>query len=266
MYSDRAILDLVGLIYDAAGDAERWPVALEELRRVFKSSASTLYAYDLQRVNGALAVTIGFDPGYMRAYDAYYATGNVYMIRGAHLLIPGMVCRSEMLCPDEEAIKSEFYNDWIVPQRLGYSINAVLLKTGSVTSIVGLIRARGVKSFSEEDLQLLRLLMPHLQRAVQLHQRITRLEIEKQGASDALNRWSLGIILLDGQGQLLLMNRSAEAILNKRDGLSIDHGQLRTGQPNKTAVLRNLIHGAIQISLKLDRAPGGALTLTRPSG
>src|SRR2546426_12366150 len=140
----------------------------------------------------------------------------------ASLLIPGASCRSETLCPDEEAIKSEFYNDWIVPQRLGYSMNAILLKTGSVASLVGLIRSRGTTPFSEEDLQLLRLLMPHLQRAVQLHQRITSLELQKHAASDALNGWSLGVILLDAQGRILLVNRSAEAILNERDGLSVD--------------------------------------------
>src|SRR5207249_3571354 len=78
--------------------------------------------------------------------------------------------------------------------------------------------------------------------------------------------WWLGVILLDCEGRILLVNRGAEAILNERDGLSIDRGELWTAQANKTAVLRNLIHGAIRTSLGRDRDPGGALTLTRPTG
>jgi hypothetical protein len=39
--------------------------------------------------------------------------------------------------------------------------------------MLGLIREAGTKPYTERDVEFVRLLMPHLQRAVQLHSRIT---------------------------------------------------------------------------------------------
>jgi DNA-binding CsgD family transcriptional regulator/PAS domain-containing protein len=260
------MLDLVGRVYDAAGDPTRWPAFLDRLASVFKSTGSTFYAYDFARANGTIAATFGFDAAYLRSYYAYYAPKNVYMIRGEKLLVPGTVCRSEALCPDQEAVRTEFYNDWIAPQRQRYGVNAVLARKGSLVSLLGLVRAPKVPMFADYDLVFLRTLLPHLQRAVQLHQKITRLETENQAASDALNRWPTGVILFDDTGQILLMNRAAESILNQHDGLTSNKGKLETGTAHKTALLHHLIRCATQTAAGLDRDPGGALLLSRPSG
>jgi len=50
------------------------------------------------------------------------------MIRGGHLLRPGLVTPSQRLCPDEEANKSAFYNDWITPQDQRYGLLGVLFQ------------------------------------------------------------------------------------------------------------------------------------------
>ena len=96
-----------------------------------------------------------------------------------------------------------------------------------------------------------------------LHQRITRLESQSEAATNALNRWSMGVILLDNKGRVLLMNRAAEAILNQKDGLVFDRDGLRAARPSETAALRQLIHGAMHLGD--DSQPGGAIALSRPS-
>jgi len=68
-----------------------------------------------------------------------------------------------------------------------------------------------------------------------LHQRIARLEAESQAGADVLDRWALGVVLLDSRGRVVLMNRSAEEILKQNDGLSLDAGGLSAAQANKTA-------------------------------
>jgi hypothetical protein len=51
MYSERTVLDFVGLIYDAAGDERLWPVFLGHLSDVLKSPV----------VNVAMDFTTGFN-------------------------------------------------------------------------------------------------------------------------------------------------------------------------------------------------------------
>src|ERR1041385_2330839 len=115
--------------------------------------------------------------------------------------------------------------------------------------------------FSQEDIRVVASLKPHLQRAVRLQLRIAVLEAQQQATSDALNRWFLGVILLNSKGGVLMMNRAAELILNQRDGLVFDSNGLRATRSSETVALQKLINGTIHLSKR--GSPGGALALSR---
>jgi len=216
MSTERTALDLIGSIYDAAGDPSLWPAFLLRLGDNLKSRAATIYIEDLQHHRGQVAARVGFDDEFMVAYGRYYRPKNIYLIRGERLLWPGNVCLSEALCPDAEARRTEFYNDFVAPQRLtSNGLNGVILKKQTTLSMLGLIRASGSKPYTKRDVEFVHLLIPHLQRAVQLHTRITDLQIQQQASSEALNSWALGVIILNAQGHVLLVNRAAESILTK---------------------------------------------------
>ena len=249
MYSQKVVLNLVSLIYDAAGDATRWPRFLEGLAQTLKASSATLFLQDLSNHKANTGATVGFDPAFNRSYEEYYGAKNIYLIRGRSQLWQGNVCLSGQLCPDQEVVRSEFYNEWIVPQGHGHGdhgILGVILKEKALTSMVGLIRERSTRRFSADDVSVLSVLVPHLQRSVQLHQRIITLESQKNAAIDALNQWSLGVILLDAQGTPLLLNHSADRILKEQDGLTLNRNCLDAATSADTSALRAAIHEAIQ--------------------
>ena len=268
MHSEVAISELIGLIYDAAGDAARWPAFLEKFGQVVNAPANNIFVQDLHSHGFNLAADDGMDASYQRAYADYYKAKNVYLIRGNHLLRTGKIYPSQILCPDTVALRSEFYNDWIAPQKQRHGMLGVIYRRRSLASMIGAIRLRGASPFGEEEVSLLEILMPHLQRAVTLRRRIADLEKQKTAATDALDRWSLGVILLDAQGRVLLMNCRAEEIVRQRDGLTVEPEGLRAGLADQTAMLRRLIRGAIQ-TICGNRAgihtPGGALAISRPS-
>ncbi len=265
MVAETTVLKLVELIYDAAGDPSRWPVFLESLGCVVRTAPSALWYKDLMSREERVLGYVGADPAFARSYTEYYHTRNIYIIRGKNRMRPGTVCTDELLCPREEAIRSEFWNDWIVPQGLGDALFGVLL-SDRIMGIMCLDHGIHDKPFSRQDQQLAQQLMPHLQRAIQLHLRISTLESQQRAAVDALNRWSLGVILVNSKGLVLLMNRSAETLLNQKDGLLLDRRGLRTSRSIENTILRGLIQGAIQVSLGGNGgSPGGAISLSRPS-
>jgi hypothetical protein len=100
MHSERVILELVELIYNAAADQQRWPVFLERLGQVLGTAQGTVYMEDLLNHQGNAVAVVGYDPAFARSYNEYYAAKNVYVIRGERLLWPGNICLSQMLCPD----------------------------------------------------------------------------------------------------------------------------------------------------------------------
>jgi DNA-binding CsgD family transcriptional regulator/PAS domain-containing protein len=263
--SEEQALALIGLIYDAAGNSSLWPRFLREFGKALRAPATNIFAQDLDNHAFNVAAQVGIDPSYDDAYDRYYHTKNIYLIRGQHLLRSGNVVPSQSLCSDAEALRSEFYNEWIVPQKQSYGLIGVISRNRSLTSMAGAIRFRGMPPFGEEELALVRLLIPHLQRAVQLHRRIADIEARHRGASDALDRWQLGMVLVDACGRIVFMNRSASEIVRARDGLASEADGLHAALTHETVALRGLIQGAMQTSAGLGLQSGGAITLSRPS-
>jgi DNA-binding CsgD family transcriptional regulator len=141
----------------------------------------------------------------------------------------------------------------------------VIYRKRSIASMIGAIRHRSARPFGEEEVSLVKILMPHLQRAVTLHRRITDLERQKNAVAQAFDHWSLGVILLDAKGRVLLMNRKAEEIANQRDGLTSHADGVRAAQNGESSALRVLIQDAISTRLGHGGRAGGAIALTRPS-
>src|SRR5207244_3896997 len=69
---------------------------------------------------------------------------------------------------------------------------------------------------------------------------------------------------LDANGKILLMNRTAESILAKNDGLRVDRGALSALRSTDMGMMRRMIQDAIRTK-DGGAPPGGALSLPRPS-
>jgi hypothetical protein len=108
MHSEHTALDLIGNIYDAVNDERLWPVFLERLARSVRGAATQFFIQDLRHPGGAASATFGTDPAFNRSYADYYGKINIFLIRGRPLLKTGIVCFSDELCPDKDAIRSEF--------------------------------------------------------------------------------------------------------------------------------------------------------------
>lgn len=271
VFSERIGLNLVGLIYEAAGDPGLWSELLTELSTLLKAPTFNFAVQEFPpsrgRYNFELG-SVGLDPCYFRSYKAYYGAKNPVLTQGGRLMEEGHVYRNAELCPDEEFVRTEFYNDWITPQRMSHALFGIVLKGKGYTAFTNVVRYLGAPPFSEDEIDLLRVLNPHLKQAVELHLRIRNLESREEAATEALDRWNLGVILLDCNGTLVFMNRSAEAILKRQDGLQFHGNGLRAGTLSETSILQKLITGATGITCQptLTLHPGGALALSRPSG
>jgi DNA-binding CsgD family transcriptional regulator len=266
MYSERKTQELIPIIYDAVEDRSLWPIVLNRIAALLRSEVGTLYAQDLQSQAGRVAAVVGIDSVHQRAYEQYYAAKNIFFICGKHSLISGAVCTADMMCPDRSIVlKSEFYNDFMVPLGMYEGMNGVIFKDQDWTSMIGVIRLKNRAQFREADVRSLKALMPHLQRAFHLQRRLSRLEAQQAATEAALDQWSMGVILLDQNRRVLLMNRSAEAILRQSDGLTFRHGELRAAFANETTALQKSILGATRLYSGLVVSPSGAIKITRPS-
>jgi DNA-binding CsgD family transcriptional regulator len=83
----------------------------------------------------------------------------------------------------------------------------------------------------------------------------------KDAAVEALNLLSVGVVLIQGDGQVLSANRVAQRILERGDGLSCGGGRLQAFYSHEQAALTRTIAAAVA-----DLPAGSVLTFARPSG
>lgn len=102
-----------------------------------------------------------------------------------------------------------------------------------------------------------RALEQHCRRLATQH-RIVRLEAHRETLAHLMDRLPMGVILLGGDGTVLMTNRAAEQILGEADGLGVKAGRLQGGNE-----LRGLLSQATRITE--GTRVGRAITLERPS-
>jgi DNA-binding CsgD family transcriptional regulator len=118
--------------------------------------------------------------------------------------------------------------------------------TGSANLSIN--RSDRAPEFTLHDVRLMRLLVPHLQRALALHRRFHHINARRSAAVSVIDRLSYGVILVDARLRPVVVNAAANQILSERDGLILDRGALRGSQPSETAELRRLVSAAAAVT------------------
>ncbi|MGH9427410.1 MAG: helix-turn-helix transcriptional regulator [Terriglobia bacterium] len=264
MYNQQVILELVGRIYDAALDPGCWATFLTRLADVTQGTSAVIYM-DVSFKASNVAAAIRLDPHYLSLYEQHYVKVNVLTPRSLKLISEGGVAMRQTVCSDEEMLKTEYYNDFLRPLDVFHSMNGLILNREPAPSHIDVFRPRTAEAFDDEDLDLLKTLMPHLQRALSVHQRIATLEGHQKAAEEAIDQLPMGVILQDGRGKIISMNRAAQAILGQKDGLNVNGHGLQATSRQEDQQLRTMILEACQASLGVGFGSGGAMPISRPS-
>jgi DNA-binding CsgD family transcriptional regulator/PAS domain-containing protein len=264
--SSRAdVSELVAVIYDAALDPACWPLFLDRLAGAIGAPATSLHLQSTGTVqSGQILAATGIDPALQREYDEYYASVNIWTIRGRDQLREGAVLTGQMVCPDGEVEHSEYYNDYL--RRLGYfhAIAAIPIANADTHLFMTGLRPRGRGAFSERSRRLFHILTPHLRRAVSIHRRLSEAEVERAAMALALDHVPCGIVLLDGRGRVLFANTAAEASAAAADGIAFTREGLLASDGHGGRVLAALIASAAAPDAA--SGAGGLVKLSRPSG
>ncbi|MNG82875.1 Bacterial regulatory protein, luxR family [compost metagenome] len=124
-------------------------------------------------------------------------------------------------------------------------------------------RPKRAPNFSAHERTLCGMFLPHLRRALQVHNLLDRSESLSELYSQAISRLSVATLVLDESGSVLRINPVAQDILAQSDGLKLVGGRLEATYPSDNRELQRLIRAAFASD-----APKGAeaMSVTRPSG
>lgn len=248
---------LVDHLYESAGDAAGWRQTVEALVSRFDGAAGALYAIDLDWCRrgcpdpgsaSAARVSFGFDPALERAYFEHYIQRIPwYQEDGPHLW-PGEVFLSQAVVPDRALESSEFHAGLLRIQDLHYNVTAVLRRRG--TEVFCITIQRGHKrrgAYGDRSVEQLGRLVPHLRRAILLHEQLVALRVQQEQLLLAIEHVGASVALVDAGGHLLTASPRARALLQSGDVLQLDRqGGLRAAVARATDELRRAIRAARQ--------------------
>lgn len=215
---------VVGHIYDAGADPSLWRRTLQEITDLFGARGASLMTRNVATMRGVSTTTYSGD----REAEYWSAWRELNPIAGsAKSGRPDVVESDRQILPNKALLRSEYYQGFLRPSLEVHSILALWLRReGEVQQYVTIGRHPSAGEFESDDIALARLLRPHLQRAVTLGQQLGYRPLRDDDVVEALDAPPHGIVLLDSRGEILHVNRAAEALLAARNGLYVENRRL----------------------------------------
>ena len=262
---------VIGLVYDCAANPSHVGDLLRGLASLFRSHFADTF---MRRHDGsqALGTAIGLDRNdYEHGMIATWSLRNPWG-QAAPVVSAGDVRATWQFLPRDALQRSEMFADYLDARDLHEGMRFEIWSDSSGIEDVSLIRSFAAGSFTTSELALGRLLMPHLQRAAALRQRLRGAELSTQAGLQALETLSHGIVFVDRVGNPIFTNGAARALLSRGDFLTIVAGEWNTAEPASSgrfaAMLRRAARddgearaGAVLLPSRSGEAPLSALAL-----
>jgi len=260
--SPQELSNLLGLLYDAASDPVLWSPFLERVAKTSKATSAAMVVHDFQQPLCTVSTGWELDLELQGLYEAHYHNVDVWAERG--LAQPaGSIVISQAICPLRELAKTEIYNDLYIPSKIEHAAFAILKRTETCLAGFSLYRDCRQPEFDEPDVQLLRFLAPHLQRAFDLHFRLSDLKSHSNGLEAAIETFVKPIFMLDAKAKIVFMNKSATALLTERDGLQVFSSVLGAQRSAESELLLNAIRRAATSFVAGQDLAGDTLFISR---
>jgi len=240
---DENLLELIGGIYDCTLNPQAWNVVLPRLGAFIGGSAGGLFAHHSSRRGGDIYYQFGADPHYRQLYLDKYVTLDP-MFGTYFVLDVGDVFSSSTIMPHADFLQSRFYKEWVRPQGWYDNVCVYLDRSSEGHSGFAVFRNEREGVADEPARQRLRLLVPHLQRAVLIGKLIEFKTAQAATFADALDGLSAGVLFVDSGARITHANAAARAMIADGAVLRAANGRLVANDPEVTRALRDIFLAA----------------------
>jgi len=225
MSGNQKLTHLIGHIYDATLDPSLWHGVLDQAAQFIGASAAVLITKDPTARRVCLIHEAGADPHYLELYRSRYAALDPLTIPHYFGELERPLAVADLL-PYEEFLQTEFYKEWVRPQGLVDFVAAVLDKTATDVAMFGVFRHERNGVADERTRQCMRMIVPHIRRAMMISRAVDSNQAEARTLKDAFDGFGAGAFLIDVGGRLVHANAAGHDILNAGELLRVVDGRL----------------------------------------
>lgn len=260
----RVLSDLIGSIYDCALAPSRWGEVLGDVARAFSCDRAILSLNDLRQDRVLIGESVGWEPRWLaeRERHAPEIHGTIAKWFSHQPAEDEPFVASREFVPSEVAA-SAYARDCLMPLGIGDVAHYFLIRSAAHFSEVVLARQDQDGVFGAEEIELGKLLLPHLRRSVTISKVLDAQMVERHRMADALDVLRCGVFMTDPQGTILHANRSGLRMLRHRGFLHSRHGVLRVSRRDANDELQRALRFSAANEVDMGRT-GVAIRLSAP--
>jgi DNA-binding CsgD family transcriptional regulator len=241
----KSVSCLIEDIYDAALDSSRWTAVLEKTAEFIDAFAVSIVTQNRVEEPVQYEHHFGVDSHCQRIYEAKFSRSDPRNALNFSSKA-GDVFSTFSVLPPRDMRETQFYQEYIQPQGITDNLRCVL-ETSPVTYF-GAFRRGDSDRVAERALRRMRLIVPHLKRAVRIGAAVGHSRFRTAAITDVLDRIRAGIFLLDARRRIVHANESGHALLARRVLVRTADGRLSAAEPDAQRAL----DGRIAVAGKAD--------------
>jgi DNA-binding CsgD family transcriptional regulator len=220
--SNHELSQVIGKIYDCALDPSLWAQALSDIRQFLNAQTCALALLDTQRMEMKFQYRVGSEPEWIVRQVEHYPEINEFvdhhLDNGLSIDEPLVVSR---LMSPAQMTASPYWSTHVRRQGLIDIAQINILRSPTRLAMLAIGRHERQGEYLDRDIDLIRLLIPHVRRAVTISNVLDMQTIEKTRVTEALDALNLGVILADEDGHVLHANASARGMAEPNGPLKV---------------------------------------------
>jgi AraC-like DNA-binding protein/DNA-binding CsgD family transcriptional regulator len=239
----RELTDLIGDIYDAALDQTLWPDALGRLSSFIGGMGASVYYKNAASKTGGILQAHGIEHRYRESYFKDYIKLDP-TTTGVLLSKVGEPTSGYDFLSRNEFVQTRFFQEWVRPQGMVDAATAVLERSTATAALFSVFRHERDGIVDDETRRRMRLVVPHLRRAVLIGGLIDLKTMQAAAFADFPAAINAGMFLVDGGARIVHANSAGHVMLDEADVLGAIGGKLATVDPQADQALNELIAAA----------------------
>jgi DNA-binding CsgD family transcriptional regulator/PAS domain-containing protein len=229
--------ELIHCIYDAVSDGAKWREFLQKFVVAAGAERGTFTFADAIQNGVSTNCWFGWSDDDVALHAARFSTSDPWTT-GAMVRPAGFVGPDTAACSREMIESSAAWREFYLPRDAYFGFGGVILRSELHFSQISVVRGQKRGPFTQSEIDLLRNLMPHLQRGGRLYGELNALRSRVSAFTGHIDRAPQAVCMLDPARGVLYANPAASEILVRNDGLRVEAGQLRASSARQNEALR----------------------------
>jgi DNA-binding CsgD family transcriptional regulator/PAS domain-containing protein len=234
--------ELIGLIYDCTIEPDRWPETMREVCGDLDCYVGAIFLVELERSGVRFFRHWNAQPEGIAMLENHGK--DLTYIYGTSLVHSRLIDEPLVLSRDlsrEIWSQAEHFRQWTKVRGVCDSIQTIVLREPHRVGIFAANRHETVGLATDREISVLRLLAPHIRRAVTIGDLLDLKKLEVQALASTLDNLSAGVIVVAEENRILHANQAARRMFRDGSPVRSASGRLMARRAGAVAELSRAI-------------------------